>query len=145
MTERDDLLARIAELHHELPKLFAWELYELPDDVRAYYISDRPHPDATAHGYHLQLFLLRSTTFTWISLEFYDHVVDRRHIHTMPLHRIRSVRSYQYGTPEGSGMGCSIDLGEIKIDLPFEGDPRSAESPASHRAFAFGKAVADAI
>lgn len=109
----------------------------------AYYISDRPHPEAQRHGYHFQLFLLRSTTFTWISLEFYDGILDRRHIQTFPLHRIESVRTYQFGTENGRGMGCTIEIGDLVFNLPLAGDPHTLEDPAAHRAFAFGKSISD--
>lgn len=143
MVERTEILNRITELHHELPKLFTWSLYELPDDVQSYYVSDRPHPEAKREGYHFQLFLLRSSSFTWISIEFCDQILDRRHLHTFPLHRIQSVRCYQFGTGAGIRMGCTINIADLEFNLPYKGDPHSLEDPASHRAFAFGKSMAD--
>lgn len=143
MIEPQEILARIAELHQALLKLFTWSLYELPRDVVAYYISDRPHPEAKRHGYHFQLFLLRSTSFTWISLEFHDGILDRRHIQTFPLHRMESVKTFQFGTDQGLRMGCAIEVGGLVFTLPLKGDPHSLEDPAAHRAFAFGKSISD--
>lgn len=143
MVDRTDILSRIAELHHELPKLFEWSLYELPDDIQSYYISDRSHPEAKRDGYHFQLFLLRSSSFTWISIEFCDQVLDKRHVHTFPLNRIQSVRCYQFGTETGIGMGCTLEISDVEFDLPFKGDPHSLEEPAGERAFAFGKSIAN--